>query len=81
MSDIVIGLRLAEMEPSSYFRSLLTNRVGHLVAKEQYDLRVVWEDGRGPTLVHRELVVEPWARPDRAFRRKATGVDGEDIGA
>ena len=81
MSDTVIGLRLAEMEPSSYFRSLLTNRVGHLVAKEQYDLRVVWEDGRGPTLVHRELVVEPWARPDRAFRRKATGVDATEPGA
>ena len=66
MRDKVIGLRLAEMEPSSYFRSLLTNRVGHLVAKEQYDLRVVWEDGRGPTQVHRELVVEPWPRPTTA---------------
>ena len=75
------GINLASLSPGDWYRTLLTARVGHLVALEQYALRVQWEDGRGPAQVHRELVVEPWARPDRAFRRKATGVDGEDIGA
>ena len=67
------GINLANLSPGDWYRTLLTARVGHLVAKEQYELRVVWEDGRGPKLVHRELVVELHPRPDKAFRRKATG--------
>ena len=67
------GINLANLSPGDWYRTLLTARVGHLVALEQYALRVQWKDGRGPAQVHRELVVEPWARPDTPYRRKATG--------
>ena len=60
------GISLAELSPGDYYRTLLTARVGHLVALEQYALRVQWEDGRGPAQVHRELVVESWPRPTTA---------------
>jgi len=56
------GIKLLNMERGDHFKTLLTGRTGRLDSKEQYCLEVTWDDERGPSHVHRELEVEPWAR-------------------
>ena len=58
------GINLLNLKTGQYFRTLLTDRVGHVVEKEKYRIRVKWNDLKGPGYVHRNLVVEPWPRQE-----------------
>jgi hypothetical protein len=58
------GMRLDEMRIGQDFHTLHTDRVGRLLEKNSYGLRVRWRDLRGPETVHRRLRVEPWPRDD-----------------
>jgi len=63
------GINLLNLHTGDYFRTMLTDRVGRLVEKQHYCLRVAWNDRKGPEHVHRELVVIPHPRPLRVDAR------------
>lgn len=49
-------------QPAGFrFRTTFSDRVGTLREKGN-QLRLSWDDGRGPKYVHREFRVEPWPR-------------------